>query len=198
MKPRKLHISPVLLLGLATLLAVGCLLAAVGITFARYRTEQKAGIHFQPDQAAAVYLGSMADEEFVFQQSSWTVEEDKMQLFFAISNGRTMDTYASEDQRARVRLIASLGAWQADSTETFTLWVNGREYAAVAERITPGSSLYAQFGHGWVFRFRDENGQEPLWTLPGDQFSCTQMRLEISAAAIGDTSLLQLQVIGEN
>lgn len=197
MKRRKFHISPLLLLGLAALLTVGCLMAAVGISFARYRTDVKAGIHFRPDKTAQICLGYVAEDgSFLAQQSSWVTVDETLRLSFAVSNGSSASAFSAVDQQTGVRLIASLGAWQANGAEAMTLTVGNQVYTATAQRITEGSALYAQFGDGWVFRFLDAEGREPSWTLPGGSFSCTEMLLQVSAAAISDTSLLQLQVIG--
>lgn len=195
MNPRKSNISPALSLGLAALLVVGCLMAALGVSFARYRTEEKDGIRFHPAQTARVYLGYMENGSFICQQNSWVATGNGLQLSFAISNGRTNSSYAHADQQAVVRLVASLGAWQENSTESIHLFVGNQFYVAEAERITEGSALFDQFGDGWVFRFVDEDGNEYMWDLPGGSFSWIEMQLDTT---ISDIGLLQLQVIGLN
>lgn len=197
MNPRKFHISPMLTLGLATLLAVGCLLAAVSISFARYRGDYQGGIHFRPDEVAQLHLGYVSDGAFIPWQSNWVAQNDTMELSFAVSNGKTAAECSREDQRLRLRVIASLGAWEEDGREPITLTVDGKTYTAQVERIQESSALYSQFGEGWVFCFLDAEGKEPTWDLPGGSFCYTEMLLQVSAAAMPDTSLLQLQVIGE-
>lgn len=197
MNPRKSHIPPGLLLGMAALLTVCCLVAAVGISYARYRTDAKQGILFQTNQSASVYLGHVVEGSFLCEQSTWVKVEQQRQLSFAISNGQTPDAFAAADQQARVRLIASLGAWSEDRTEPITLMVAGQTYTATAERIIAGTNLHATFGDGWVLRFVDERGNEPVWDLPGGSFSCTEMLLSVTAGAVPDTSLLQLQIISQ-
>lgn len=197
MNPRKSNISPALSLGLAALLVVGCLMAALGVSFARYRTEEKDGIRFHPAQTAQVYLGYMENGSFICDQSSWEKTAGLLQLSFAVSNGQSVSSYAKANQQATVRLIASLGAWQENSTESMHLFVGDQFYTAVAERIPQGSALFAQFGDGWTFHFMDANGNEPKWDLSGGQFSYIEMQIYCNETAIADTSLLQLQVISE-
>ena len=133
MNPRKSNISPALSLGLAALLVVGCLMAALGVSFARYRTEEKDGIRFHPAQTAQVYLGYMENGSFICDQSSWEKTAGLLQLSFAVSNGQSVSSYAKANQQATVRLIASLGAWQENSTESMHLFVGDQFYTAVAE-----------------------------------------------------------------
>ena len=197
MNPRKLHISPGLLMGIVALLVVGCLLMAVGVSFARYRDDLKGDIQIQPEQPAEVYLGCVAEGTFVNQQSAWTEIDGKMQLSFAVSNGIAQDSFSQQDQQARLRIVASLGAWSESTTDTIYLTVDGQTYTAVAERIPEGSALHTQFGDGWILRFQDAQGEEPVWTLPAEQWSYISMLMYFDAAAIPDTSLLQLQVIVE-
>ena len=197
MKPRKTYISPQLLLGLTALLVAGCLLAAVGISFARYRTDMYSSILLRPDQAAQVYLGYVENDTFYNRQTGWTDTGEMLQLSFAVGNGADSGAYANADQSFRLCLVASLGAWQAESDATISLTVDGQTYSATARRIAEGSALHTQFGDGWEFRFLDDSGKEPRWDLPGGQFSCISMLLELNSAAITDTSLLQLQVVAE-
>lgn len=198
MKPRKMHSSPQLLLGLTALLVAGCLLAAVGVSFARYRTEMHNGILFWPDQTAQVYLGYVENNTFYSRQTGWTDTGEQLQLSFAIGNGADSGSCAAMDQHVKLCLLASLGAWQADSETIVYLTVGDQTYSAAAQRITEGTGLHTQFGDGWVFRFQDESGAEPEWILPGGQFNFISMRLEMDNAAITDTSLLQLQVVAEH
>ena len=71
------------------------------------------------------------------------------------------------------------------------------EYTATVSRITEGTSLYNNFGDGWVFRFVDENGRELTWELAGGQFSCITLDLILEGADPAVTTLLQLQIIGD-
>lgn len=198
MEPRKTHISPQLLLGLTALLVAGCLMVAVGVSFARYRTETKDGIIFHPYESGQIFLGCMEENGFVCQQSTWQTGEEQLQLPFAISNGADPDSCSTADQQARICLLVSLGAWQEQSGDSVSLTVDGTVYTGVAQRITEGSTLHTQFGDGWAFRFVDEAGNEPVWELPGGQFTCIEMLLQVDSSAILDIGLMQLQVIAEN
>ena len=198
MNPRKLHISPWLLWGMIALLVVGCLLMAVGVSYARYRNDLQGDIRIQPDQPAQVYLGCVAEGRFVAQQSSWTEVDGTLQLPFAISNGTAQDAYSQQNQQVRLRVIASLGAWSENETDKIHLTVDGQTYTAVAEPIMAGSVLHTQFGDGWILHFQDSEGNEPVWDLAGDQWNHIPMLMYFDAAAMPDTSLLQLQIIAEN
>lgn len=196
MERQKLHISPALRLGIAVILMLCCLGAAVGVTFARYQAEKKEGLIFQPDRNAQVYLGHMTADGFVCEQNQWVNAQEQLQLAFAISNGPSDTEFSSMDQVACLRVVASLGAWNEEMATPLYLTVGEQVYAAAAQRIVEGTVLYTQFGDGWVFRFQDENGKEPQWELSGGRFDCVQMLLYMDAA-IADTGLLRLQVVAE-
>lgn len=194
MNRRKLHISPWLLLGTVALLTVGSLLAAVGISFARYRNEQKGNFWIQPEQPAQVYFGTVSGGTFTTLQSAWEASDDQMQLSFAIGNGTAAEDYAAPDQQVRLRIVASLGAW-TESDSALYLQVNGQVYTATAQRITEGSVLHSQFGDGWILCFQDENGREPAWDIAGGALNYVQMLLYTET--VTDTGLLQLQAVAE-
>ncbi len=197
MNQRKFHISIPLLLAMTALLTVGALVAAVGVSYARYRTGQEGYFWFQPNQTAQVYLGYLEEEEFVCYQNSWETVEGTTQLSFAISNGYFDYEYVEKDQQARLRIVASLGAWQEESGKTIYLTVDDQTYTGSAVRIAEGTALYSSFGDGWIFRFLDESGNEPVWDLPGGEFSCIPMVLHFQKSVISNTALLQLQVVAE-
>lgn len=183
MKRRKLYIS----ISLASLLLVGCLFAAMGLSYARYRTGAKDGIIFQPGDNTQLYLGSVdAKGNFVDGQSEWLEHDGYYYLSFAVKS-------TQNDLPISVRLVSSLGAW--DNGGTVCLYWNDDVYYATAERIAQGSVLYTQFGEGWVFRFLDSAGQELTWDVPE---SYLKMDLEFKGTFNTDPSLLQLQVIGNN
>lgn len=196
MKQRKLHISPVLQLSFAVMLMLGCLTAAAGLTFARYQADEKEGLIFQPNQSAQVCLGHMEENSFVHAQNEWISSDGQLQLAFAISNGPSEAEFAPVHQTVCLRVVASLGAWNEEMSEPLRLTVGEQTYAAVAQRIAEGTALYTQFGDGWVFRFQDEDGNEPQWELPGEQFSCIPMFLYMDAAA-SETGLFRLQAVAE-
>jgi len=196
MKRRKLHTSPALLLGIAAMLMLSCLTAAVGVTFARYRDGEKEGLIFQPDLKPQVFLGHMEGDSFACVQNEWVRSEEQLQLAFAISNGPSNTEFSSVNQSVCLRVIASLSVWNEEMAISPSLTVGEKTYTATAQRIVEGSALYTQFGDGWILRFQDENGTEPQWELMGGQFSCISMLLHMDAA-VGDTGLLRLQAVAE-
>lgn len=198
MDRQKLHISSRLMLTAALFLVIGCLVAASGVTFARYRVQQEAGFTFQAEKNAMICLGVEKDGAFALEQSTWFETVDgSMELSFAVSNGRSAQVFAQADQMARVRLIATLGAWSAESTGELVLTVGEKTYTATAERIPEGSALFSEFGDGWIFRFLNESGEEHTFPLRGGALDYTVMQLRLNGT-MHDTNLLQLRVVAEN
>ena len=192
MKQRKLYML------LSLLLVIGCLVTAIGITFARYRTQWNGHMGFQAEKVGRLHLGTLdGSHSFTAAPAAWSQTENGWQMPFAVANGLSDSDYTRLDQRVQVQLVASQGAWHAGSNETVTLTVGERVYTATASPIPQGSTLHGQFGDGWVFRFRDENGNPYSGELPGGSFACVSMLLTVSGTATEDASLLQLQVMAE-
>ena len=196
MDRRKLHIFPWALLLLASLLAIGSIAVCVGVSFARYRTEAGWEQQFEVRQNGSVLLGQMIDGVFSDTEGTWVRSEGQLTLDFAVSNG-TADAHSDMDQQVSLRVIASLSAGTQQTLSRLTLTVDGETYTATAEAIRRGSSLYRSFGDGWILRFLGEDGQELSWTLAGDAQNHIEMRLSMDETLLEDTSLLQLQLLGE-
>ena len=211
MKQQKPNMTQWYLLGLAMLLSLGGLISAVGIGYARYRTESQASIYFAAKAPAPVWLGSLTEPaedgtvSFVATGAgSWVTEENQSKLKFAVANGTSAADFANEDLRVRVRLIGSLGLWNGEAPLNMRLSVpenedstKVEEILATAERILPESPLYDTFGDGWTFTFRDAAGKELSWILEGGDLSFIEMVLTQEGAGFIDTSLIQLQVSAE-
>lgn len=188
---------------LAAILFAACLLLLVGSTWARYRTDITQHAAYAVRDAAAVQLWSVTDAGSLSTRPlSWTNTDDGCKsLVFGISNGDA-DSYASETQRVHVRLCASVGAMY-NTDMTVELYASDpdtgetRVYTADIRQIEEISPLYNTFGEGWVFDFRDENGDEPSWTLEGGQFSAVIAEIVIMDMDVSDPALLQLQVEGD-
>ena len=196
MNQRKSHISPWVTLLLAVVI-IGCILAATGVSYARYREKETWDREFSVRENGTVLLGIVRDGVFTQEESAWQSTPSGMQLQFAVSNGKDTSAYQSMDQKIRLRVIGSLGAWSEDSQARLVLTAGQQTYTAEVTRIQEGSALHKTFGDGWIFTFPDAKGDEACWTLPGDTFSYKQMYLSLEGTAMTDTSLLQLQVIGE-
>lgn len=193
MNRRKLYISPWVALLLAAVTVLGCILAAVGVAYARYRSDNTFDRIFSVRESGSVFLGRMDENNtFVQEQSTWQTVDGTASLSFAISNGTDADNRSQVDQQAAIRVLAGPGTWD----NTLTLTVNGIRYVAVPTAIREGSALYRTFGEGWILQFLDEAGNEMTWPLSGGAWSSLPMQLSLSAA-LTDTSLLRLQVIAE-
>lgn len=193
----KVNISPWLLQGFAAMLVVICLTVAVGISFARYNAGKDADLHFEVGRNASVFLGRLDEKtgNFIREESAWERKDGGQQLHFAVSNGTSATDHVAADQQICLRVIGSPGVWKENSNAKLTLTVDGMKYTAVVSRIVRGSALYAAFGDGWAFSFRNDQGNELTWKLDGGELTCLEMTLSIEGAQILDTGLLQLQVI---
>lgn len=199
MNQRKLYTSPGFLMSLAAVLVLGCLIVAVGISYARYRTDESLQYQFQAEQNASVWLWQIDENNaYVQEESIWKTADGQLQLKFAVSNGTDRDHVTSVDQQVRIRVIASLGAWREDTSADLTLTVDAVEYAVTATPIKQGSALHRSFGDGWVLSFRDAEGKEPTWLLSKDELTYLNMQLSLTSDEVMNTELLQLQVISEN
>lgn len=217
MNRRKQNISRWYILGLALVLAAGCMLLSVGTAFARYRMDSEEQIHFMPKTFAEVALGVMEEDGFnQYGTFGWREEQltetvggvsqvrKVYRLDFTMANYLEQEGYDDEDMLARVRLVGSLDAWKGSEFGTVvlmdgTLLEDGtpRQVTAAVAPIREDTRLYHTFGMGWEFRFLDQEGQELTWKLEGGTLSCVQVQIIMDASALNGTSLLQLQVLGE-
>lgn len=205
---------------LIPILILGCIVAATGGAFARYRADRRATIEFTVRPPDQVYLGMMVqgeEETLVFDptaQGTWKTIDQTRQLEFTIANGIDAETCAKENQRISLRLIGTLGIWDGvdetfkvilqlppeeeegeEATETTEL----KRIEATVTRIREGSPMYSTFGDGWVFAFfdgEDEARQELSWLLEGGTLDTLTLTLILEGAAEEEVSLLQLQISG--
>ena len=193
MNQRKAYISPWVALLLAAVVALGCILAAAGVSYARYRSDNTFDRIFSVRESGTVLLGK-TDENGLFlqEQSTWQTVDGITSLDFAISNGTDGENWSKVDQQASIRVLAGPGAWDG----TLTLTVGETSYAAVPTAIVEGSALYRSFGEGWVLQFLDAQGNELSFSMDGEVWTTTSMRLTLTAD-LADTSLLRLQVISQ-
>lgn len=193
MNQRKSYISPWVALLLAAVVVLGCILAAAGVTYARYRTGSTFDRIFSVRESGTVLLGKMDENgAFLQEQSTWQTVDGITSLDFAISNGTDAENWSKVNQQASIRVLAGPGTWD----NSLTLTVGEINYVAVPTAIKEGSALYRSFGEGWVLQFLDEQGNELSWPLSGEGWSTISMKLTLSAN-LSDTSLLRLQVISE-
>ena len=220
MKRRKLNRSLWCSMGLAVLLAVGALAAATGTAFARYQIEEKVDTFWFARGLEPIYLGVMKEQPDADQpvfdrdaQASWVKVDGVYQLRFAVANGTDpLTDYALNDQKIRVRIIASPEFWDgSDATlPVLTLVLPLREgeteprtYTATACPVNPedvedGETLLgAGFGDGWIFRFEDDFGGDVGVELPGGDLNILELQLTLSGVPEDMVHLLQLQVTGD-
>lgn len=192
-------------LGLLVVVLMTCLLAAAGVTYARYQITESRSVTLQAQDPSYVYLGSLLDGNFAPGVGRWTLNADgQQQLDFVIGNS-SLTEVAQEDQTARIRAIVSLGAWDGEEDLNLVLTapvpntdpIEYQVVKATATRISGQSPLYATFGEGWVFRFFGSDGEELSWPLEGGTLSVVSMYMTVEYADLLDTSLIQLQLIGE-
>lgn len=203
MNRRKSNISAWYLTGLTALLLAGCVMLSIPAAFARYREETTQDVALQVRNPARVYLwaGSDPAADYFPGTGSWYLRDGVPELSFMVTNTKDAQDIPKATQEYRVRLIASLGAWDGASEIKIRLTTLSEEhtdiYYAQAKPIRKDTPLYQQFGEGWYFTFLDEDGEEIRWTLEGGSRSTISMQLALEVAQITDTSLMQLQVIGE-
>lgn len=199
MTSRKSHVTRRCAMGLLPLLLIGCLFLAVGTTWARYRTQIPGSAIFQAKDAPQVYLwgGVTADGSFSPMPASWTKTGDTATLDFCISNGASVDSFSEAYTVVTVRLVGSLGLGAGENLAVqVTSSVLDAPCMATVAPIEKGSSLYREFGDGWLYRFLDADGNELKWELAGGELSVVDVHLTFTEQADTpiDTSLLQLQV----
>lgn len=144
-------------MGLACVLAVGCLIASAGTAFARYRVEFQEELQFMPRTLKFFHTGIVAEETVtdpdtqqtqtveVFQTANtarWQYENGINTLTFAIANAAEAEDgtirIPQEDQHLQIRFLGSLGLWNgsAPSAVTLTLKKTDMALAQTAELMS--------------------------------------------------------------
>ena len=201
---KKLNISFWYKPALVLLLLAACLVAAVGLTWARYRTDIPGEAVYESREQATVTLWSLGENgEFSATPAEWVNSEGKKTLTFGVGNyevdGDGNVTSAAETQGVRIKLLASLGLNYTENTVVeFEILSDEGEvedtFEATATAIAEGSHYHDTFGNGWVFRFEDEFGEELYWLLEGGEASSFTGRLSLSGVNTDQEALVQLIV----
>lgn len=206
-------------LGLAVLLCVAFLVVSTGTTLARYRAEREKEIKFQvgvPEQICLGVVRTITEEEatddllegtVIFDPEAkpeWGNLESTPQLTFAAANGVSETEYSQGDQRIRLRLIGTLGLWTGTETAAIYLHLPAEDGSnkvtkvqATVTQIVKDTALYHTHGDGWIYTFRDANGEELSWILPGGKLSYISMTITMEGSAPSSPSLLKPQIIAE-
>lgn len=183
------------------LLLLACVFLMVGAALARYQIKDSQIFSYELKDYEFIYLWRSYDEDtasFQSLQSAWQTEKDRKTLDFCVSNG-TAENYAQADQRVKIRLLVSLGAWGGVEEMDALLHLPQTEesFQGSAQPIVENSPVYSTFGEGWVITFCDEEGEEVFWTLEGAKLSYLEAQIAVQNVELQDTTLMQLQVIGD-
>lgn len=140
MNRKKLNIRAWCALALAAVLVTFSLVAATGMTWARYRTDSSADISYNARSPMMVSLGKVefkrntdGEEEAQFVPSNageWTRREDgQLQLDFAVANGTSAKEkeFETRDQQVCVRVTGTLGLQIDEETIALKLKVPKQE-----------------------------------------------------------------------
>lgn len=215
--PRIRGLSMLLLL----VLCIGCLAAATGTTFARYRSERQEDMLFEARKPDQVLLGTIqTDQEkdtFVpctpSEQLQWVVDEANgtASLTFAAANGLNEHNYSSKDQAVKLRMLGSLTlAENGTMPELVVTYVTRRTMIDGTEKaetktvtgevssIVNGSALYHTYGSGYLYSFYETTGEgkrELTWELPGGELSYVTLTIQTTGDVSGITGVLQPLII---
>ena len=193
---------------LAAICLCVCVTAGVGISFARYRNDfLTASFWFSSAVTETILMhGEVTeeDEEAVVSgtwpetPAMWSYSGSEAALRFSVSNGQSAENFAERDQNFSVELVASLSIEDPEKLEV-TLSVPDEtgewiEYKGTAEELVEGTRYHTVYGDGWVYRFTDEEGNEPVFMLEGGALRYTNCVLTV----VGDigSSMLSLEISG--
>ncbi len=194
-------------LGLSMVLLFVGLLLFVGVTWSRYRTQLQADLQYTPHAPSQIFLWGerTAEGEFSTLPDTWRVDGGTYEVPFAVTNGIAgkngqSDLFAREDMGISIRIAVTEGIKDPGnfSVQLRLNDANGTFYQGVAEKIPETSPLYSTFGDGWVYSFRNTDGEEPRWILEGGSLACFEAMLiyEVSSETI-DYSMMQMQVVAD-
>lgn len=190
---------PGLYLLLILFLSIGCMVAAAGTAFARYRSESQEKILFEVREPDQVYLGTVkevkAKEKFAPSKTlEWTVDEKTgvASLTFAAANGTDSENYSAKTQAVKLRMLGSLnlaatGMPPELSVTYVSKKLNGDEEEKTVKGeisyLVEGTALYHTYGPGFIYTFYEttaEGKKELTWELPGGQLSHVTLTIKTS------------------
>lgn len=193
-------------LGLSGILLLMVALLFVGVAWGRFRSEIQNDQKYTPRVPDQVFLwGEKTAEGFDSLPDTWKVEGGTYEVPFTVTNGiygaeGQEDLYPSKDMDIFLRIAVTEGIGNAEnlSVQLRLKDETGTFYQAAAQKIDENSPLYDEFGDGWVYTFRNNEGNEPRFTLRGGEVSCLEATLvyTVTPDTIG-YSMMQLQVVAE-
>lgn len=181
------------ILSMAILLVALSLVMTVGTAWGRYRTEISDKLNFQQKEISSIYL-SGGDTQL---PGTWALTSGGGELPFTVANGTSAEDVASQDLTFAVRVAAKEGVGDKFS---LSLRLDDKTiYEGKASEIKPNSTMYKEFGPGWIYRFYDEEGVEFTSVLKGGELSKLSATLVCTGTVKdSDTSLLQIMVTAVN
>ncbi len=207
---------PGLCLLLLLFLCIGCMVAATGTTFARYRSESQEKILFEVREPDQVYLGTVqnvkAKDTFVSSETlEWTVDEETgvASLTFAAANGSDSESYSAKDQAVKLRMLGSLNLAAAGMPPELSVTyvsqkLNGEEEEKTVQGeisyLVEGTALYHTYGPGFVYTFYEttaEGKKELTWELPGGKLSHVTLKIKTTGTVSEVLGPLQPLIIAE-
>lgn len=203
--------------GLVVLMCILLPVLATGTAEARYRAEKTAEIQFQIWEPAQIYLGTLSGttetegegtaatpEELTFHpdgELTWTESLGTYSMELAVANGSSETDFSEKDQQFRLQMIGSIGLGTETEFPLIELKVPSEEnpetietFQGKASKIEKGTLLYHSMGSGWIIRFQNAEGNEPLWTLKGGTLSYKGFTITVENAKRESDILLQPQV----
>lgn len=145
----------------------------LGVSLARYEN--------RISQDFILKYGSSKDQVVIRTIESLNGEETQegyRRLEFVLSNGNSEEDHCTFDQTATLLLFATAGV---ESSENYKVSLTDGEvvYESQWFQVVEGSSLYAEYGPGWILRFYNPSGEEASWHLFGEKFVHYNMYIQI-------------------
>lgn len=159
---------------------------AIGTAFARYEKSLSAELQMKYQaKTEQIYIRSIEEQGL---DKPAALPENTYQMNFVLSNGNAEDTYCDYDQTATLSLFATLGL---ENPENFVIMLSegGICYQSRYEQVLEGTSLYTQYGPGWIYRFYNADGEEISWLLSGTGLVEKQMTITITGISSLPTAL---------
>lgn len=193
-------------MGLSFVLLLVGMLLIIGIAWGRFRSNVQGDQKYTPRVPSQIYLwGEKTEDGFMPLSDVWKVDGGSHEVPFTVTNGiygtgEQEDLFARNDLNVYLRIAVTEGIADGENltVELRLKDAEGTFYQATAQKIEEDSPLYNTFGDGWVYVLRNNNGEEPRFTLRGGEISALEATLvyEVKPDTIG-YSMMQLQVVAE-
>lgn len=158
------------------------------------------------------------------KKAEWEKTDSGYRMTLAVANGISDTEFSARDQRITLRLVGTIGVTgenQAQNAEDPEAVAEGETQAAeealtislilppkagetesttikaTHTQIIPGTPLHTNIGDGVIFTFRDTEGNEPYWDLPGGKLNYVTITLTMEGEAASADALLLQQVMAE-